>query len=108
MKNLKHLRLEKGLSQQQLADYLHITQQSVYKYEKGISEPNIQLMIHMADFFGTSVDYLVGRTAPPENILVQCEQLTPLETQHLYMYRQLQPETKAAFDTVLSKCIKRD
>ena len=51
MKNLKKLRLEKGLSQQQLAEYLHITQQSVYKYEKGISEPNTELMIHMADFF---------------------------------------------------------
>ena len=106
MKNLKKLRLEKGLSQQQLAEYLHITQQSVYKYEKGISEPNTELMVHMADFFGTSVDYLIGRSSSPDHVMVSCEQLTPRELQHLYMYRQLHPEMKSAVDTIISECVK--
>ena len=38
MKRLKKLRVEKGLSQQQLADFLHITQQSIYKYENDIKD----------------------------------------------------------------------
>ena len=51
MKNLKKLRLERGLSQQKLADILHITQQSIYKYENGLAEPNIELLKNIADYF---------------------------------------------------------
>ena len=58
MKRLRELRQKKGLSQQALADMLHVTQQSVYKYEN-------ELAIHMAEIFETSIDYLVGNTDVP-------------------------------------------
>ena len=35
---------------------------SIYTYEKGRSEPNIDGLIALADFFDVSIDYLVGRT----------------------------------------------
>lgn len=60
MDNLKKLRLQKGLSQQALADKLDISQQSVYKYENQITEPNIDMLKVIADFFNVSVDYLIG------------------------------------------------
>ena len=41
MKNLKALRLYKKLSQQQLALRLDLSQQTIYKYENGITEPDI-------------------------------------------------------------------
>lgn len=44
MDNLKKLRIQRGLSQQQLADLLHTSQQSIYKYEKGIAEPNLETL----------------------------------------------------------------
>lgn len=62
MDNLKKLRQERNLSQQQLADILHISQQSIHKYENNISDPDINMLKTMAAFFDTSVDYLIGNT----------------------------------------------
>ena len=106
MKNLKELRLEKGLSQQQLADFLHITQQSVYKYENNISQPSLELLKAMADFFGTSVDYLIGHAVVPAS--QSSIALSPQESRHLFMYRQLRPEIKEAFDTLLSEYVRQN
>lgn len=62
VKNLKKLRLEAGISQQKLADIIGTSQQSVNKYENHNVEPDINSLIKLADFFGTSVDYLIGHT----------------------------------------------
>lgn len=62
MENLKLLRKQHNLSQQKLAEILHISQQSVYKYENNITSPDIETLTHMADYFNTSIDYLVGHT----------------------------------------------
>lgn len=62
MKNLKFLRNQKNLSQQKLAEYLHVSQQSIYKYEHNITSPDIETLINMADFFDTSVDYIIGHS----------------------------------------------
>ena len=60
MKNLKSLRAERDLSQQQLAEQLGINQQSVNSCENRGTEPDIGMLMKMADFFHTSVDYLIG------------------------------------------------
>ena len=62
VKNLKKLRNEKGIIQQQLADVIGISQQSVNKYENHNIEPDIATLIQLARFFDTSVDYLIGNT----------------------------------------------
>lgn len=62
LKNLKSLRLANKLSQQQLADVIGVSQQSVNKYENHSVEPDIETMIKIADCFSVSVDYLIGRT----------------------------------------------
>ena len=62
VKNLKFLRTKKGLSQQQLADIIGTSQQSINKYENRNVEPDIDTLIAFADFFNTSVDYLIGNT----------------------------------------------
>lgn len=60
MLNLKKLRLEKGLSQQALADNFNLSQQSIYKYEHELAEPDIKTLKCLARFFDVSIDYLVG------------------------------------------------
>lgn len=62
VKNLKLLRNKKGISQQQLADVIGTSQQSINKYENHNVEPDIRTLIAFADFFNTSVDYLIGNT----------------------------------------------
>lgn len=58
--NLKKLRNEYNVSQQQLADVIGVSQQSINKYENHNIEPDIDTLKKMADFFNTSIDYLVG------------------------------------------------
>lgn len=62
IKNLKKLRNEMGISQRQLGEQIGVSQQSINKYENHEIEPDIQTLIQMADFFQTSLDYLVGHT----------------------------------------------
>ena len=62
VKNLKKLRNEKKVSQQQLAEKIGVSQQSVNKYENHNVEPDIETLIKIADYFHTSVDYLIGNT----------------------------------------------
>ena len=90
MKNLKNMRLEKGLSQQKLADYIGISQQSVYKYENDISEPDITTLKKLADFFETSVDFLTDNTnisKKYDNYVV--ESLNNEELNVVRLYRKL-------------------
>ncbi len=58
--NLKNLRMQNNLSQQQLAKTLGIKQNTLSNYENGITQPDLNLIIKISDFFGCSIDYLLG------------------------------------------------
>ena len=62
LENLKALREAAAVSQKQLADAIGVSQQSINKYENHNIEPDIGTLIRIADYFDTSVDYLVGHT----------------------------------------------
>ena len=63
LENLKSLRESAAVSQKQLADAIGVSQQSINKYENHNIEPDIDTLIRIADYFDTSVDYLIGHTA---------------------------------------------
>ena len=58
--NIRRFRRERSLTQEQLSEVLGVTAGAVYKWEAGLSVPDIELIIQMADFFDTSVDVLLG------------------------------------------------
>ena len=62
LNNIKVLRKEYGISQQKLGDEIGVSQQSINKYENHDIEPDISTLIKIADYFETSVDYIVGHT----------------------------------------------
>ncbi len=61
-KNLKFLRKEKGIGQDALAKELNTSVKTVSHWETGYSQPSIEQLIRLADFFDISIDELVGRT----------------------------------------------
>lgn len=58
--HLKKLRMERNITQKMLADAIGVSQQSINKYENHNIEPDIETLVRLANYFDTSVDYLVG------------------------------------------------
>ncbi|MDR0905840.1 MAG: helix-turn-helix domain-containing protein [Oscillospiraceae bacterium] len=57
---IKQLRRKRDVTQERLAEYLGITPQAVSRWESELAYPDIELLPAVADFFGTSVDELLG------------------------------------------------
>jgi len=66
VKLLKTLRKENGLTQQQVADYLHLDRSSYAYYESGRTKINIDILIRLAQFFQISLAMLVGEELPAQ------------------------------------------
>lgn len=62
MERLKILRKNKGLTQTQVADAVELGRQAYAYYEKGERAPSPETLCKLADFFGVTVDELLGRT----------------------------------------------
>lgn len=61
--NLRRLRSQRGVAQKKLADLLHCSIGTISNYENGIHEPDCDTLSLLADFYGVSIDYLVGRSS---------------------------------------------
>lgn len=107
MKNLKELRKQHNLSQQKLADILHVSQQSVYKYENDITSPDIETLTRMADYFNTSIDYLVEYTDISHRIEpVRETMLNEDEIELVEYYRKLTPAQKKLVHAVTKEYVR--
>ena len=63
---LREIRKSRGISQLRLAMDLNMNQNTISRYETGEREPGISDLIKIADYFGVSIDYLVGRGENPK------------------------------------------
>ena len=69
------LRKERGLSQKQAALELGVSQALLSHYEKGIRECGLDFVIHIADYYDVSCDYLLGRTPDRQGATLTIEDL---------------------------------
>ena len=60
--NIRKLRIDKGYTQDEIAKILNIKQNTYSQYEIGTLNYPVDALIKLADFYGVSVDYLLGRT----------------------------------------------
>lgn len=58
---LEDLRTDHDLTQQQVADILHCNREVYRRYEKGTRTIPIDFLIKLADYYGVTIDYIVGR-----------------------------------------------
>lgn len=61
-KRIRDLREDNDKAQQEVADYLSTSQTMYARYERGANELPIRHLIKLADFYGVSTDYILGRT----------------------------------------------
>lgn len=65
--NIKNLRKAKGMSQEELAIKLNVVRQTISKWEKGLSVPDSEMLIKIAEELDTTVNVLLGETVEPSN-----------------------------------------
>ncbi len=63
--NIRSLREDRDLRQRELAAVLNVSQNTYSQYENGVIELTAENLVRLADFYGVSVDYLLGRTTDP-------------------------------------------
>lgn len=66
-KRIKSLRKAQEITQDQLADFLNVSRQSVWGYENNSVEPSLYVLVKIADRFNVSLDYLLCRTKEKYN-----------------------------------------
>lgn len=65
-KNLKIYRAKKDISQKDLADFMNVQMSTISNWENDVSGPDNEQLIKLADYFGVSVDVLLGATKDDE------------------------------------------
>jgi len=82
---LKELRSSKGLTQKELADRLHVSFQTVSKWENGENEPDIATLKELASLFNCSVDYLIGSEGNSEPTPVEATKTIVVHQKELHV-----------------------
>ena len=59
---IRNLRIDRDLTQETVASFLHIKQNTYSQYETGTLNYPLEVVVALAGFYNTSVDYLLGRT----------------------------------------------
>ena len=59
---IRNLRIDRGLTQKQVAEYLNIKQNTDSQYEIGVLNYPVDVVVKLADYYNVSTDYLLGRT----------------------------------------------
>lgn len=92
-KKIKELREEKQISQYQLALALELPRYILSNIEQGRTEPNLEYLVKLADYFGVTTDELLGREDyATGNIVVQGTTLSPFDERLLDVIHLLPPE----------------
>ncbi len=78
---LSLLRKEKGISQKDASQQLGVSQSLLSHYEKGIRECGLSFVVKVADFYGVSCDYLLGRSPERNGATLEMENLKDPSTQ---------------------------
>jgi transcriptional regulator with XRE-family HTH domain len=72
---LKQLRLEKGLTQKEVADLVKVNRVTYTNWEKGNREPSFEKLFLLAESLGTNIDYLLGNSDNPKKSTTQDEDI---------------------------------
>ena len=108
---LAEIRKKNKISQEQAANALNITLRTYQNYEYGTREPNIDMLLKIADYFNVTTDYLLGRDVPPppdlEEILKKYD-LSALEKKFMIIYCHLDKKHRQALVDALEEAAGAD
>lgn len=101
--NIKSIREQKNMTQKECADVFGVTLRAWQTYEQGVSEPKYEMLCRIADFYGVTTDYLLGREPaadPLEGLDIDVERVD--SDSFIKAYEKLPESVKQVFiDTML-------
>lgn len=103
MLHLKELRIKKGMSQTDVARALGISRQAYNFYENKKRDPDTAMVKTLAEFFGVSTDYLLGRDTPDIKTLLKNPEVQEIAA----LYNKL-PEDKKALVLAMARAMVND
>ena len=100
--NIKAAREKQGLTQQECAELFNVKLRAWQTYEQGVSEPKFEVLCKIADKFGVTTDYLLGRDSQKSN------ELTPTQREEIATQKwlSLDKEKRDALLQMMETCIK--
>lgn len=106
IENLKQARKLSGMTQKEVADKIGVGQSTYKNYECGFREPNGDTIVQLANLFGVTTDYLLGREEPtkPPDPLAQLN-LSPQEHAIVSAYIALPPKERTEFVEIIRKIV---
>ena len=99
------LRKERGITQKQAAQDLGVSQALLSHYEKGIRECGLDFVVRVADYYGVSCDYLLGRSAERTGQTLSVEDIPNPESVKDNVYRGSVLPTSLAHSTVSTRVL---
>ena len=99
--NLKDTRKKYNYTQTQIANYIQTSQQTYSDYENGKTQPTIETLIKLADFYHVSLDELVGRPTSLINKMILTERERSIIEKVLVMDLKQQELTEFYIDTMM-------
>ena len=97
--NIKKLRMQRGMTQKNLADLLFVSPQAVSRWENNEVEPSIGTITEMAKIFNVTTDEILGvESAPAEPVVVE-----RVVTEKEYVYKEAPPQVLAVCDSCKKK-----
>lgn len=93
---LRGLRARDGKTQEQVSEACGISKVALARYETGSRKPRIEIASRLAEYYGVSVDYILGRDDAPK-------QPAPPIDPHTYYAQKFGPETQRIVDDLLSR-----
>lgn len=100
---LAELRKDKKMSQRDLGRILHVSVGTISNYETGVHFPDVEKLINLADYFGVTTDYLLGRCESSASPDVFSEHITAKQTvgDFIRIVRSLPIENKDALALIM-------
>ena len=104
---IKLLRKERGITQKQAAEDLGVSQALLSHYEKGIRECGLDFVVRVADYYNVSCDYLLGRSAERNGMMLSAEDLPNPEKMKDNVYHGSVPRARSAAAASSGESVRR-
>ncbi|MBR0483860.1 MAG: helix-turn-helix transcriptional regulator [Oscillospiraceae bacterium] len=85
---IRTLRKKSRITQEKMAHRLGISRRTYANYERGVHAMPVEVLVCIADMFGTSLDYLTGREMPTEQEMSESEEVYDRTCKNRYYYRE--------------------